>query len=155
MNDTFKFLLAVMTGLLVSCSPYQRLTMNPSNLSQFLKDTCDLNLIKDLDQTTDNLVHEDSETSPCYFYSKQFLNSLEEDSIRWFLTIKPVQVGKKETVVGSLYTLPLQIDSAFVFERRIKEYSQKSEFEGGKYMGFTYYIENDSTSIIKLGTREY
>ena len=69
--------------------------------------------------------------------------------------IGAVSVGKDEIIVGSLYKLFPGNESDLVFERRIKEYTQKSEFESGKYLGLTYYIENDTTMIVKLGTGKY
>ena len=71
------------------------------------------------------------------------------------MTIRPVQVGHDLIILGNLYTLNPNQDSIFIFERRVKEYSQNDDFESGKYVVFTYYIENDTTTIIRTGTRKY
>ena len=71
------------------------------------------------------------------------------------MTIRQVLVGEDEIVIGNLFTFDLNQDSTFIFQRRVKEYSQMEEFESGKYVVFTYFVENDSTTIIKAGTRRY
>ncbi len=83
-----------------------------------------------------------------------FLSS-DKDSVIWLRTIRPVKVGRAVIIIGNLYTLYPSNDPSLIFERRIKEYSQVDNFEGGKYIGFTYFLENDTTTIIKLGTKYY
>jgi hypothetical protein len=160
------FALIILTSL-ISCSPYQRMFLSSANRSTFVEDSCDVTVLRQLKQVTDTnedwwkvqdpaTLLGDVETDPaCEYYSKKFLAPLHKDSTIWVMTIRPVQVGKKEIILGNLYTLKPNQDSGFVFLRRVKEYSQYENFERGKYVVFTYYLEDDSTSVVKLGSRIY
>ncbi len=155
----------LMLAALVSCSPYQQLMIVPAKRNNILKDSCDLALVSRLryaldtvsyDQTPvqSRLLEELIQESECEYYAHLFYPP-RDDSSMWFLTIRPAMVGKEEIILGNLYTMYPGQDSVFVFHRRIKEYSQNKAFESGKYMGFTYFIENDSTAIIKTGISIY
>jgi len=149
-----------------SCTPYQRLFLNPANLHSVLEDSCDVMVITRLKQMLDtiqydsnvdqNLLLEDLiNDSDCEYYAFKFYPPHPEDSAIWLTTIRPVRVGKDEIILGNLYTFEPNQDSAFIFKRRMKGYSQKTDFERGKYVVFTYFVENDSTTIVKLGTRKF
>ncbi len=158
--------LIILTSIL-SCTPFQRMFISPANLSTFRQDSCDVNVLSHLKQVIDTTefwwkvqdpttLLEVVETDPiCEYYAKKFLSPLHKDSTIWVLTIRPVQVGKNEIILGNLYTLEPNQDSGFVFLRRVKEYSQYDDFERGKYLVFTYYLEEDSTTIVKTGSRIY
>ena len=155
MVKMIRYLLIISALFLFSCSPYQRLVLNPSNLSEFLNDSCDLRLIQAIGYESEISAYENENQDNCVYFTQRFMNAPEYDSSRWFLAIEPVLVGKDEIIVGNLYKIFPLNGSGLIYERRIKEYSQKKNFEGGKYMGFTYYVEDDSTKIIKLGTGKY
>ncbi|MFO7671088.1 MAG: hypothetical protein R6W31_15630 [Bacteroidales bacterium] len=94
--------------------------------------------------------------SECNYFQKQVFPPRDLDSMVWFFTIRPIQVGKHEAKIGSLYTLFPDTGSAskLIIERRVKEYSQTEKFEMGKYMVMTYVIEDDTVSSINLGNKE-
>ena len=161
-----RILSIALLATILSCTPYQRLILNPSNLNTLLNDSCDVEIMSQLKHmldTTNNLEQKnpdilmgDFETDTCCeYYAKELFLSSDTDSAIWLRTIRPVKVGRAEILVGNLYTLYPTKDPSIIFERRIKEYSQSDNFEGGKYVGFTYFLENDSTTIIKLGTKYY
>ena len=166
MTVIYRILPIAFALFLISCSPYQRLILVPANRDALLTDTCDIRIIGQLKQTIDkagyttllesNELPEVIEPDSCDYFARKLFSPPARDSSIWFLTIRPEYVGKKEIILGNLYTLyPAKDDSVIVFVRRIKEYSQKEEFENGKYLGFTYFLENDTTVIIKLGTRVF
>jgi hypothetical protein len=113
--------------------------------------------------TTSNLAHQDPDflmgdiesDTCCEYYAKELFLPPDNDSAIWLRTIRPVKVGRADIIIGNLYTLYPNNDTSIIFERRIKEYSQIDNFEGGKYIGFTYFLHNDTTTIIKLGTKYY
>jgi hypothetical protein len=157
--------LCLLTTLL-SCTPYQKLFLVPSNLHPFLDNSCDVDVVLRLQQVLDTteywklddpdlLLDHIADDTACTYFLKKIYHPAEEDSAIWLLTIRPEQVGKDEIILGNLYTFHPYSDTAVVFERRVKEYSQTKDFERGKYVGFTYYIENDSISTIKTGTRVF
>ena len=150
----------------VSCTPYQRLFLNPVNLHRVLQDSCDVSVITRLKQILDttgtdthinkNLLLEDLiNDSECDYYAYKFYPPHPDDPDIWLTTIRPVLVGKNEIILGNIYTFEPDQDSTFIFKRRMKEYSQKTDFERGKYVIFTYFIENDTTTIVKIGTRKF
>lgn len=147
-----------------SCTPFQRMIIIPANLNNFLEDSCDLLLVKQLKQSLDTieynkhidqtrLLEELIKESECEYYANR-LDPPHEDSSIWLMTIRPELVGKSELIIGNLFTFDPNQDSTFIFQRRVKEYSQKEDFETGKYVVFTYFLENDTTIIIKAGTRK-
>ena len=151
---------------IVSCSPYHRMFLNPANRVSLLADSCDLVLITSLKQSLDtieyvntinqNMTLEDLiKDSECEYYAYKFYPYPHKDSSIWLTTIRPVVIGKDEIILGNLYTFEPDQDSTFIFQRRVKEYSQKVEFESGKYVVFTYFVENDSTTMIKVGKRKF
>ena len=157
--------IAILT-LIFSCTPYQRMFLSPANLNNFLEDSCDVLVINQLKQVLDTIEYNKTldqislledliEESECVYYSNRFYPPLNKDSAIWLMTIRPVQVGKDEIILGNLYTFDPNQDSTFTFQRRVKEYSQMEDFESGKYVVFTYFVENDTTTIIKAGTRRY
>ena len=160
------FALVILTTI-YACTPYQRMFLTPANLSTFLDDSCDVNVVSHLKQVIDTtelwwkihdptILLEAAESEPsCEYYSKELFFPLHKDSTIWLLTIRPIQVGKDEIILGNLYTFNPNQDSLFVFERRVKEYSQSDDFESGKYLVFTYYVEDDSTTVVKTGSRMY
>jgi len=95
------------------------------------------------------------EESECVYYSYRLYPPLNKDSAIWVMTIRPVLVGKDEIILGNLFTFDPNQDSTFIYQRRVKEYSQMEDFESGKYVVFTYFVENDTTTIIKAGKRRY
>lgn len=161
-----RFISLALALIIVSCTPYQRLMLVPSNRDALLTDTCDVRIISQLDHYIDSAGYaslNDPGSLPekigpdtCTYYLRELFSPVRNDSSIWLLTIRPAYAGKKEILVGNLYTLyPAEGDSMIAFERRIKEYSQTEKFESGKYLGFTYFVENDTTVIIKLGTRVF
>ena len=151
---------------IVSCSPYQRMFLNPANLGSVLEDSCDLVVITRLKQSFDtieyvntinqNMTLEDLiKDSECEYYAYKFYPPPHKDSSIWLTTIRPVLIGKDEIILGNLYTFEPNQDSTFIFQRRVKEYSQKVDFESGKYVVFTYFVKNDSTTMIKVGKRKF
>ena len=160
-----RFLLITILTALFSCTPYQQLMVMPAKRNTILKDSCDLAVITRLRDALDTVSYDQTSVqsglleeiiggSGCAHYSHLFYPP-REDSSMWFLTIRPAKVGKEEIILGNLYTFYPGQDSVFIFHRRIKEYAQVKEFESGKYMGFTYILENDSTAIIKTGISIY
>jgi hypothetical protein len=150
----------------VSCTPYQRLFLNKANLHSVLEDSCDVFVITRLKQILDtieyepiinqNLLLEDLiNDSECEYYAYKLYPPHPNDSAIWLTTIRPLLVGKDKIILGNLYTFEPNQDSTFIFKRRIKEYSQKADFESGKYVVFTYFVKNDTTTIIKVGTRMF
>ena len=150
---------------IVSCSPYQRMFLNSANLVSVLEDSCDLVVITRLKQSLDtieyvntinqNMTLEDLiKYSECEYYAYKFYPPPHKDSSIRLTIIQPVLIGKDEIILGNLYTFEPNQDSNFIFQRRVKEYSQKVEFESGKYVVFTYFIENDTTILIKAGTKK-
>ena len=148
-----------------SCTPYQKLILIPANRNNILKDNCDVLVINQLRQSLDTIEYnktldqtrliEDIITEfECEYYANKFYPP-REDSTIWLMTIRPVIVGKDEIILGNLYTFYPKQDSTFIFQRRVKEYSQMKEFESGKYMVFTYFVENDTTTIVKTGISMY
>jgi hypothetical protein len=144
-----------------SCTPYQKLILTPANRNDLLKDNCDVMVMNQLGQSLDTieysstsyqtkLLEEIFEEFDCDYFAIKFYPP-RGDSTVWLTTIRPAIVGKDEIILGSLYTFYPHQDSAFVYQRRVKEYSQRKEFESGKYMVFTYYIEDDTTTIVKVG----
>jgi hypothetical protein len=99
----------------------------------------------------ENLIND----SKCEYYAYKFIPPYPNNSAIWLTTIRPATIGKNEIILGNIYTFDPDQDSTFIFKRRIKEYSQKTDFESGKYVVFTYFIENDTTTIVKLGTRKF
>jgi len=162
-----KIFVIVLQTTFFACTPYQRMFLAPANFSTFQDDSCDVNVISHLKQVIDTtefwwrihdhaILLEDVGADPrCEYYSKELFSPLHKDSTIWLLTIRPVQVGKDVITLGNLYTFNPNQDSIFIFERRVKEYSQNDEFESGKYLVFTYYIEDDTTTIVKIGSRMY
>ena len=147
-----------------SCSPFQRMILNADNRNNFLEDSCDLQIITELKQSLDTieynkpldqtrLLEDLINESECEYYAHE-LDPLHEDSAIWLMTIRPVLVGKDEIIVGNLFTFDHDQDSTFIFQRRVKEYSQKENFETGKYVVFTYFMENDAPVSIKAGKRK-
>ncbi len=176
-----KAILFSIIAVIMGCTPYQRLFLPTGNLQSFLRDSCDIQTVKNLKQlldTADYRLHEDREAHPeeamedamanavadamedamedpfCKYLNGELIRPVYPDSSVWLLLIKPAQVGNDEIILGSLYTFPLNQDSVFRFIRRVKEYSQPREFESGKYVVFNYTIENDSTTIVRAGTRK-
>jgi hypothetical protein len=92
--------------------------------------------------------------SPCDYYTKKIYDPQQYDSAIWLFTIRPFQTGRGQIILGNLYTLYPGQDSMIVLERRVKEYSQTNEFERGKYIILTYYIENDTTIRKHLGKKK-
>ena len=161
-----KVIAIVVFASLVSCTPYQRLFLSPANLHRVLEDSCDVSVITRLKQILDTtgydthinrylLLEDLIKDSDCDYYAYKFYPPHPDDPDIWLTTIRPVQVGKNEIILGNIYTFEPDQDFAFIFKRRIKEYSQKKDFERGKYVVFTYFVENDSTTIVKLGTRKF
>ena len=149
-----------------SCTPYQRMFLSPANLNNFLEDSCDVLVINHLKQILETIEYDKTldqtllledliKDSECEYYANRFYPQLHKDSAIWLLTIRPARVGVDEIILGNLYTFDPNQDSTFIFQRRVKEYSQMEEFESGKYVVFTYFVENDSTTIVKAGTRRY
>ena len=149
-----------------SCTPYQRIFLNSANRSTFLEDSCDIFVIKQLKLLLDaagyykvdeqTLLLEDLlNASECEYYVNRFYPASDQDSTIWLLSIRPISTGKDELIIGNLYTFDPDQDSAFIFQRRVKEYSQTEDFESGKYVVFTYLIENDTTIIVKAGTSRF
>ena len=139
--------IAILT-LIFSCTPYQRMFLSPANLNNFLEDSCDVLVINQLKQVLDTIEYNKTldqislledliEESECVYYSNRFYPPLNKDSAIWLMTIRPVQVGKDEIILGNLYTFDPNQDSTFTFQRRVKEYSQMEDFESGKYVVFT------------------
>ena len=151
----------------ISCTPSQRLFFfHPAALGKVIKDTCDVYMIKHLKpilDTTDYWTYEDpavlldkidmKDTCNCSLKKIYHPKEEQKDSSVWLLTIKPYQMKRKEIIIGNLYTL--HQDSIFILERRFKPYSQEIEFEGGSYIRLTYYIENDTTTIVRMGSMKY
>lgn len=162
-----KIIAIVILTTFFSCTPYQRMFLAPANLSTFIDDSCDVNVISHLKQVIDTtefwwrihdpaILLEDVRPDPsCEYHSKKLISPLHKDSTIWLLTIRPVQVGKDEITLGNLYTFNPNQDSIFIFERRVKKYSQNDDFESGKYLVFTYYVEDDTTTVVKTGSRMY
>lgn len=151
---------------LFACTPYQRMFLSPAKLHGVLEDSCDVLVITRLKQILDtfgydtiknqNLLLEDLINDyDCEYYAYDFYPSHPEDSAIWLTTIRPVNLGKDEIILGNIYTFEPNQDSTFIFIRRMKGYSQKADFERGKYVVFTYFVENDTTMIIKAGTRKF
>lgn len=149
---------------LLSCTPYQRLFINPAHLDSFLENSCDVEVIHQLKTVLDstaywtyedpNVLLEHVDMDPaCQYHLQRIFHPLEKDSAVWFLTIRTVQLGKDDIVLGNLYTFRPDQETLLSFERRVKQYTQTGEFESGKYVGFTYYVKDDSTSVVKTGTR--
>ena len=147
-----------------SCTPYQRLFLSPANLNTVLEDSCDVIVISRLIQMLDTIQYDSTinqhyllenliEDVNCEYYAYKFFPSHPNDSAIWLTTIRPTIVGNDEIILGNIYTFDPNQDSTFIFKRRIKEYSQKTDFESGNYVVFTYFIENDTTTIVKLGKR--
>jgi hypothetical protein len=156
-----KIIIITILASIFSCTPFQKLILIRANLDNFLKDSCDILVINRLSQSLDTIEYSTildqntlleviiNETECEYFANK--LYPPREDSTIWLMTIEPAHVGKGEIIIGNLYTLHPKQDSTFIFQRRVKEYSQMEKFESGKYIVFTYYIENDTTTIVKTG----
>ncbi len=149
---------------LLSCSPYQRLFLNPAHLDSFLENSCDVQVIhqlKNVLDTTQYWTYDDPDIllrhlytdTTCQYHLQKIFYPVEKDSAVWFLTIRTVHVGKDDIILGNLYTFQPNQDTLLSFERRVRKYSQTDEFESGKYVGFTYYMKDDSTSVVKTGTR--
>ena len=161
-----KIIAAVLLSLFMACTPSQNLFFHPAAIRGILNDTCDVRMIRDLKLIHDSLGYwpfNDTLVLPdevvtvdsCKFHLKKYYYPPAEDSAILLLTIRPYQMGRNEVVIGSLYSLNQNQDSIFSLERRIKTYTQKDEFENGTYMRFTYYIENDTSTIVKLGSMKY
>ena len=161
-----KIFFAGLMVLIVSCSPYQRMILNPANLNGVLEDSCDMLIINQLKQAMETTSYgevpdqnlfqvEMFSESECTYYTSKLYPPRTSDSAIWLLTIRLESVGKKEIILGNLFTIQPEKESTYTIHRRMKEYSQTEEFESGKYMVFTYFIENDSTTIVKLGKREF
>lgn len=156
-----KIIALTILASIFSCTPFQKLILIPSNRNSILQDSCDVSMISRLRQTLDTIgynqtldytkVMEEIMNDAECDYSASKLYPPREDSTVWIMTIRPVRVGKDEIILGNLYTLYPQHDSTFIFQRRLKEYSQMKEFESGKYVVFTYFEDHDSTTIIKAG----
>ena len=149
-----------------SCTPYHRMLINPVNLNNFLEDSCDVLVVNHLKQILDTIEYDKTldqtllledfiKDSECEYYTNRIYPPFHKNSSIKLMTIRQVLVGEDEIVVGNLFTFDLNQDSTFIFQRRVKEYSQMEEFESGKYVVFTYFVKNDSTTIIKAGTRRY
>jgi hypothetical protein len=149
-----------------ACTPYQRLFLSPANRHSVLEDSCDVIIITRLQQMLDTIQYDSIisqyhlfdnliKDTDCEYYAYKLFPPHPNDSAIWLTTIRPAIVGKNEIILGNLYTFDPNQDSTFIFKRRIKEYSQKKDFESGNYVVFTYFIENDSTTIVKLGTRMF
>ena len=149
-----------------SCTPYQRIFLSPTIRHTVLEDSCDVIVITRLKQLLDTIPYDSTiiqyhlfenliNDSECEYYAYKLIPPHPNDSAVWLTTIRPAIIGKNEIILGNIYTFDPNQDSTFIFKRRIKEYSQKTDFESGKYVIFTYFIENDSTTIVKLGTRKF
>lgn len=162
MKKIFAFTLL---GMIFSCTPYQKLMLNPAHRNSMLHDRCDVLLIDELrhsldtidpDQTSvqSGLLEEITGEFDCEYYTARFYPP-REDSTLWFLTIRPVVVDEDEIILGNLYTFYPGGDSTFMFQRRVKAYSQMKEFESGKYVVFNYFAESDTTFAVKIGKRKF
>jgi len=152
-------------SLAFACSPYQKLIYYPAKRNSILLDSCDSLLISQMKQTLElmdpgspfdpaALPDATPEAPGCRYDAVEVLPPRADSSI-WLLAIRPATVGRDEIILGSLYTFYPGQDSTFTFIRRIKEYSQNREFEGGKYMVFTYYYQNDSLTVVKAGKNTF
>lgn len=148
-------------GLLFSCSPYQKMILLPVNRNMILKDSCDLLLIKQLNQSLDTIEYDQTqaqskileeliEESHCTYHATKVYPPHQDSSI-WLVIIRPASLGKDDFILGSLYTIYPREGSTLNFKRRMKVYTQQEKFESGKYMVFSYSIKNDSTTIVKKG----
>ena len=157
-----KIIAIIIITSIVSCTPYQKLILIPANRNNILKDSCDVLVINKLRQSLDTieynknldqtrLLEEIINECECDYYANKFYPP-REDSTIWLMTIQPVIVGKDEIILGNLYTFYPKQDSTFIFQRRVKEYSQMKEFESGKYLVFTFFVDNDTTTMVKVGT---
>lgn len=88
--------------------------------------------------------------SKCDYYANVIYPPGDDQSV-WLLTIRPIQDKGKEVILGNLYTFHYGKDSTFTYLRRVKEYSQKEEFESGKYVVFSYSVDDENTTIVKKG----
>jgi hypothetical protein len=149
----------------LSCSPYVRIFLSQESRSTFLEDSCDVHMIRQLHQVLDStdiwtlqnptmLLSNMVMDATCDYYTKKIYEPQENDSAIWLFTIKPFLTGKEQIILGNLYTLYPAQDSVIVLERRVKEYSQTEDFERGKYIILTYYIENDTTIRKHLGKKK-
>lgn len=160
-----KIIAITILALIFSCTPYQKLILIPASRNSILKDSCDILVINQLRRSLDTIkyyetldqtrVLDEIVSDIEYNYYENKFYPPREDSTIWLMTIRPAIVGKDEIILGSLYTFYLEQDSTFIFQRRVKEYSQMKEFESGKYMVFTYFVDNDTTIIIKTGTGSF
>jgi hypothetical protein len=156
-----QIIVIAMLASVFSCTPYQKLMLIPANRNEILMDSCDLSVIRKLSQSLDTTGSNETfeqtrileaivSESECGYVAHKFY-SPREDSTRWLLIIRPVTAGKDEIILGNLYTLHPKKDSSYIYQRRVKEYSQMNDFESGKYIVFTYTVLNDSTTIVKTG----
>lgn len=156
--------ITILTSIL-SCTPYQKLIFFPADRNAILMDSCDVSVLNRLRQSFDTidfnrpvdqtgLMEKIIEESGCDYYATEFFPP-RGDSTLWLMTIRPVTVDQDEIILGNLYTFHPRRDSTFVFQRRVKEYTQMKEFESGKYMVFTYFADNDTTVIVKVGARSF
>ena len=140
--------------------------MNQDSRNTFFEDSCDVHMISQLHKALDSpdnwtrqnpamLLDSIEMKSPCDYYAKKMFHPQQNDTAIWLLTIRPFQTSREEIILGNLYTLYPGQDSMLVLERRVKEYSQTEDFERGKYMVFTYYIKNDTTTRKHLGKRKF
>jgi len=149
----------------ISCSPYLRIFVNQDSRNTFFEDSCDVRMINQLNDALDStdyytlqnpttLLESIEMNSPCDYFTKKMYPAEQNDTTIWLFTIRPFQTGKKEIMLGNLYTLYPGQDSMLVLERRVKEYSQTEDFERGKYLILTYYIEDDTISRTHLGKKK-
>ncbi len=150
-----------------SCTPYQKMLMLPAKGNDMLHQDCDLSVIKQFSQALDSIAYDNTdfqlwlleslvEESGCEYYSYKFYPPHIDSSI-WLVTIRPALDGEEEIILGNLYTFfpNRKKGSPVMFQRRIKEYSQKEEFETGKYFVFNYTIEEDTTTVVRKGMGIY
>lgn len=156
-----QIILITVLASVFSCTPYQRLILMPANRNEILTDSCDLSVIYKLSQALDTIGSDESleqtglldaiiSESECEYFAHK-LYPPGEDSTLWLLTIRPVTSGKDEIILGNLYTLHPKTDSSYIFQRRVKVYSQMKDFESGKYIVFTYTVLGDTTTMVKSG----
>jgi len=157
-----KIIALAILGSFAACTPYQKLFLHKQYLKSVLEDSCDAMLINSLKKILDTvecdqIINQDLplgeiiNDSGCEFFTYQIFPPHTKDSVIWLTTIRPVVIGKDSISLGNIYTFEPEQDSSFIYQRRIKEYTQKADFESGKYMVFTYFVENDTINIIKVG----
>jgi len=159
-----KIIAVTVISSVFACTPYQKLIIAPAHRNTILMDSCDLSVIIQLRQSFDTINYNKTDDLTrnleeiigkweCDHYAYKFYPP-REDSTLWLLMIRPATLNKDEIILGNLYTFHPNQGATFTFHRRIKKYSQKNSFESGKYLVFTYFIEDDTTTIVKKGKKE-